>query len=116
MAVDEEEIEEEEAAEDRSAFTTSSAEPSWAKKLTIKMKRLFCTQVQSQYKAHVAQKEGRRRDNRILRACGEDVASGSERHITPEAAWMAKQGYKWTDSEEEYIPAAESDDEESFSA
>ena len=51
-----------------------------------------------------------------MRACGEDVASGSERHITPEAAWMAKQGYKWTDSEEEYVPAAESDDEESFSA
>ena len=42
MAVDEEEIEEEEAAEDRSAFTTPSAEPSWAKKLKIKMKRLFC--------------------------------------------------------------------------
>ena len=116
MAVDEEEIEEEEAAEDRSTFTTPSAEPSWAKKLKIKMMRLFCMQVQSQYKAHVAQKEGRRHDNRILRACGEDVASGSERHITPEAAWMAKQGYKWTDSKEETIPASESSDEESFSA
>ena len=57
-----------------------------AKKLKIKMKRLFCMQVQSQYKAHVAQKEGHHRDNMILRACGKDVASGSERHITPEAA------------------------------
>ena len=56
------------------------------------------------------------RDKRILRVCGEDVASGSEKHITPEAAWMAKQGYKWTDSEEETIPATESGDEESFSA
>ena len=55
MAVDEEEIEEEEATEDRSAgYTPPSAEPSWAKKLKIKMKRLFCMQVQSQYKAHVA--------------------------------------------------------------
>ena len=73
-------------------------------------------QVQGQFKAHVAQKEGRRRDIRILRVCREDMASGSEKHITPEAAWMAKQGYKWTDSKEEYVPAAESDDEESFSA
>ena len=44
------------------------------------------------------------------------MASGSEKHITPEAAWMAKQGYQWTDSEEEYVPAAESGDDESFSA
>ena len=44
MAVDEEEIEEEEAAEDRSSFTTPSTEPSWAKKLKIKMMRLFCMQ------------------------------------------------------------------------
>ena len=114
--MDEDEIEKEEAIADRSAFTTPSVEPSWAEKLKIKMKMLFSMQVQSQYKAHVAQKEGRRRDNMILRVCGEDVASGSKRHITPEAAWLAKQGYKWTDSEEEYIPAVESDDEESFSA
>ena len=50
-------------------------------------------QVQGQYKAHVGQKEGRRRDIKILRACEEDVASGSEKHITLETAWMAKQGY-----------------------
>ena len=32
--------------------------------------------------------------------------------VTPEAAWMVKQGYKWTSSEEdieESVPAAESD-------
>ena len=115
MAMDEEEIEEDNA-EDRSAFTPPSAEPSWAKKLKNKMKRLFCMQVQGQYKAHVAQKESHCRDIRILRACGEDVASGSEKHITPETAWMAKQSYQWTDSEEEYVPAAESGDDESFSA
>ena len=73
-------------------------------------------QVHGQYKAHVAQKESRRRDIRILRACGEDVANGSEKHITPETAWMEKQGYKWTDSEEEYVPAAESGNDESFFA
>ena len=37
----------------------------------------------------------------------------SEKHITLEAEWMAKQGYKWTDSEEDPIPAAESDGERS---
>ena len=45
MAVDEDEIEEEEAAEDHSAgYTPPSAEPSWVKKLNIKMNRLFCMQ------------------------------------------------------------------------
>ena len=61
--------------------------------------------------SHVAQKESRRRDKRILRTFGEEISSGSEKHITPEAEWMAKQGYQWTESEEEPIPAAESDEE-----
>ena len=45
---------------------------------------------------------------------GEEVSSGSEKHITPEADWMAKQGLVWTNSEEnneETIPTAESDEE-----
>ena len=45
---------------------------------------------------------------------GEDVSGGSEDRITPEAEWMAKQGFKWTDSEEdveETIPAVESDED-----
>jgi len=44
---------------------------------------------------------------------GEHISSRSERVITPEAAWMAKQGYKWSESEEEEepIPAAETDEE-----
>ena len=49
-----------------------------------------------------------------MRTFDEQVSSGSEKHITPEAEWMAKQGYKWTDSEEgkeETVPAAESDKE-----
>ena len=60
---------------------------------------------------HVASKESRRRDKKIMSVFGEDVSGGSEEHITPEAEWMAKQGYRWTDSEEEHIPAAESDEE-----
>ena len=49
-----------------------------------------------------------------MKVFGEAESSGSEKHITPEVEWMAKQGYKWTDSEEdieESVPAAESDGE-----
>ena len=60
---------------------------------------------------HIASKERRQRDKRILRTFGEIVESGSEVNITLEADWIAKQGYQWTESEEETIPAAESDEE-----
>ena len=59
-------------------------------------------------------KESRRRDKKVMRLFGEDVSGGSEDAIMPEAAWMKKQGYKWTSSEEdieEPVPAAESDEE-----
>ena len=49
-----------------------------------------------------------------MRLYGEDVSGGSEDRITLEAEWMAKQGFKWTDSKEdieETIPAAESDED-----
>ena len=78
------------------------------------MKMLFCMQAKGQYQTHVASKETRRRDKRIFRTFGENISSGSEVHITPEAEWMAKQGYRWTDSEqdiEETVPVAESDEE-----
>ena len=68
-------------------------------------------QAKGQYKTHVASKESRRRDKRILRTFGEDITSGSEKHITPEAEWRVKHGYKWTNSEEESIPTAETDEE-----
>ena len=105
----------ENVAEDRAArSTTSSSEPSWAKKLKDKMKILFCMQAKGQYRAHVTDKESRCRDKKVMRLFGEDVSSGSEDVITPEAAWMSKQGYKWTSLEEdieETVPAAESDKE-----
>ena len=88
--------------------------PSWAKKLKDKMKTLFCMQAKGQYRAHVESKESRRRHTKVLQLYGEDVSGGSEEHITPETEWMEKQGYRWTDSEEdieETIPIAESDEE-----
>jgi hypothetical protein len=39
------------------------------------------------------------------------MSSGSDKNITPEADWMAKQGYQWTESEEESLPTAETDEE-----
>ena len=45
-------------------FVPSSEEPSWAKKLKKKMKKLFCIEAQGQYKAHVAQKKSRSRSTR----------------------------------------------------
>ena len=43
MDVGEDEIEEEEADEDSfDGYTPPSTEPSWAKKLKAKMKKLFC--------------------------------------------------------------------------
>ena len=78
------------------------------------MKTLFCMQAKGQYRAHLVDKESRRRDKKVMRLFGEDVSGGSEDVITPEASWMTKQGYKWTSSEEdieEPVPAAESDKE-----
>ena len=60
------------------------------------------------------QQESASSDRKVMRLFGEDVSGGSEDVITPEAAWMSKQGYKWTSSEEdikETVPAAESDEE-----
>ena len=91
MAVDGEESEAEDADEDRSAgYAPPSTEPSWAKKLKAKMKALFCMQAKGQYRTHVASKESRRCDKRILRSFGKDITSGSEKHITPEAECMAE--------------------------
>src|SRR3954465_8548457 len=79
------------------------------------------TTAEDRKRMKVISKEARRRDLHILRVFGEAQSSGPERNITPEAEWMAKQGFKWTDSDEdieEDIPAAESDKEhwDDFSA
>ena len=66
-AVDEEDAGAEDVAEGRAARPSQSPPmPSWAKKLKDKMKTLFCMQAKGQYRTHVASKESRRRDNKIL--------------------------------------------------
>ena len=87
--VDEDEVEEEEEDEDSSAgYAPPSTKLSWAKKLKEKMKTLFCMQAKGQYRTHVASKESRQRDKRILRMFGEIVESRSEKNITPKADWI----------------------------
>lgn len=98
MDVDEDEFEDEDSPE---MYEPPSAEPSWATKLKDKMKTLFCMQAKGQYMTHVAQKESRQRDKLILRKLGENISSGSEKNITPEAAWMKKKNFQWDDSDEE---------------
>ena len=93
MNVNDDEGEEEEAEDSSEGYTPPSTEPSWAKKLKVKVKALFCMQAKGQYKTHVAQKESRQCDKRILRTFGDIVESGSEVNITPVANWIAKQGY-----------------------
>ena len=114
-AVDEEDAGAEDVAEGRAARPSQSPPmPSWAKKLKDKMKTLFCMQAKGQYRTHVASKESRRRDKKVMRLFGEDVSGGSEEVITPETEWMVKQVFKWYDSDEdikEDVPAAESDGE-----
>ena len=56
-----------------------------------------------QYKAHVAQKEARRRDKLIMRQVGLTVNSGSEKSITSEKAWISK-NCPWSDSDKTVQP------------
>ena len=59
----------------------------------------------------MASKETRRRDKQTFRTFNENISSGSEEDVTPEAEWIAKQVYHWIESEEESILAAEFDGE-----
>ena len=69
-------------------------------------------QAQGQYRAHVTDKKTRQRDKKIMSLYGEEVSNESEDNITPEATWMARQGYQWTDSDDEYQPEQQGSDED----
>ena len=84
MDVDADEDEEEPADEVSSKdYTPPFSKPSWAKRLKNKMKTSFCMQAKGQYRTHVASKESRCRDKKIMSLFGEDVSGGSEDRITP---------------------------------
>ena len=54
-------------AEDDGDYVPSAAEPSWAKKLKIKVKKLFCMESHGQYMTHVAEKKARGRHKELIR-------------------------------------------------
>ena len=74
------------------------------------MKTLFCMQPRAVQDPCCFQGESPTRQEDledVRRACIKRVREAHH----PEAEWMAKQGFQWTESEEETIPAAEFDEE-----
>ena len=84
-------------------YVPSEAEPSWAKKLKLKMKKLFCMESHGQYMTHVAEKKARGRHKELMHQMGATVTSGSEGQITGEEEWI-QQHCPWTDSDAEQFP------------
>ena len=80
----------------------SEAEPSWAKKLKLKVKKLFCMESHGQYMTHVVEKKARGRHKELMRQLGATVTSGSEGQITEEEEWI-QQHCPWTDSDAEHF-------------
>ena len=80
------ETEEETGADDDDDddYMPSEAEPSWAKKLKSKMKKLFCMEAHGQYMTHVSEKKARGRHKELMRQLGATVKSGSEDQLTEE--------------------------------
>mgnify|MGYP000981779615 CR=1 FL=1 len=76
-------------AEDDEDYEPSGVEPSWAKKLKCKMKKLFCMESHGQYMAHVSEKKSRSRHKVLMCQLGAEVASGSEHKITNEEEWVS---------------------------
>ena len=91
-----------EAEDEDDDYVSSEAEPSWAKKLKLKMKKLFCMEAHGQYMTHVGEKKARSRHKELMRQLGATVNSGSEDQLTEEEEWI-QQHCPWTDSEAEHF-------------
>ena len=77
-----------EAEDEDDDYLPSEVEPSWAKKLKSKMKKLFCMEAHGQYMTHVAEKKARGRHKELMRQLGATVKSGSEDQLTEEEEWI----------------------------
>ena len=91
-----------EAADDDD-YEPSGVEPSWAKKLKCKMKKLFCMESHGQYMSHVSEKKALYRHKELVCQLGATVNSGCEGRITDEEEWV-QQHCQWTDSEIQQFP------------
>ena len=90
-------------ADDDADYEPSGVEPSWAKKIKRKMKKLFCMESHGQYMVHVSEKKARSRHKDLMRHLGAIVASGFEGKIIDEEEWV-QQHCPWTDSDTEQFP------------
>lgn len=78
------------------------AKPSWAVRLKNKLKKTFCLQVDIQhkmYEAHHDEKLAHHRQIQMMRHMNIEIASGSEKTITPEDKWISTQS-QWTDEDD----------------
>ena len=95
------------AFEETAGDTTASGsappfeEPSWFKKLQIKMKRGLCFKLDLEdrlYEAHVHHKKAAQRHKAMMRYMQIPVSDGSEEVITPKEEWVSKHGF-WSDED-----------------
>ena len=78
------ETEEEADADDDDGYEPSGAEPSWEKKLKLKMKKLFCMESHGQHMTRVAEKKARGRHKELMRQLGATIYNGPEDQLTEE--------------------------------
>ena len=85
-------------------------EPSWLKKLNIKLKKSFCLKLdieEHMYDAHCYHKKAARRQKEMMKKMGHEVSSGSEGTITPKEQWLSK--HRNWDDDDEAVPPPGSD-------
>ena len=97
------ETEDEAEADKDEDYEPSGVEPSWAKRIKRKMKKLFCMESHGQYMSHVSENKARSRHKELMRQLGAIVNSGSKGRITDEEEWV-QQHCPWTDSDTEQFP------------
>ena len=87
-------------ADDDEDYEPSRVEPSWAKKLKHKMKKLFCMESRGQDMAHVFEKKSHSCHKILMCQLGAEIASRSEDKITDKEEWVSRH-CPWTDSDTE---------------
>lgn len=82
------ETENEAEADKDEDYEPSGVEPSWANRIKLKMKKIFCMESHGQYMSHVSKNKARRRHKELMRQLGATINSGSEERITDEEEWV----------------------------
>src|SRR3954466_2583901 len=93
-----------------------NTKPSWAKRMEVKLKKIFCFQVDNQkrmYEVHVSAKKACARQKELMSAQGLTISKGSENNITPEDQWISPHSH-WDDdvSSSHRAPPTHDDEED----